>query len=113
MRTWPAPALQTNQSLSQTANALYRVDDSFANDYSPGDQPTIFAIMLEAERAELAEIGSGSAAESESNAEMNGTFIMMDGAGMSVRYTTGVRNRGSSSRNNPPNNFRINLLHQV
>ncbi|MCA9184566.1 MAG: lamin tail domain-containing protein, partial [Planctomycetales bacterium] len=108
-RTWPAPALQLDDTLAQTANALYQVDNSFTDNYQPGDAPTVYVVMTEAERAELAQIGSGSQAEAESNAQMNATYIMFDGTGMSARYTAGVRNRGSSSRNDPPNNHRINL----
>lgn len=108
-RTWPAPAIQLDQSLAQTANALYRVDDSFSQAYAPGDQPVFYVVMTESERAELEDIGTGTQAEAESNAQMNATFIQLDGAGLTFRYTAGVRNRGSSSRNDPPNNHRINV----
>ncbi len=104
-RTYPAPSQPTGEQLT---NLLYQVDDSV---YS-GDQPIFRLIMTEAERAELADIGSDPSdgiAEQDSDAQMNGTFISMDGTGTEVRYNVGIRNRGKGSRNDQPNNYRVNL----
>jgi len=54
-------------------------------------------------------IGSKSNGEQNTDAQMNGTFISVDGAGTSVRYTTGIRNRGHGSRNRKPNSYRVNF----
>lgn len=80
-------------------NALYQVDDST---YS-GAQPLYKMIMTENERAELQTIPSQSSLQGP-NAQMNGTFISFDGAGTSLHYLVGIRNRGHGSRTaNPPN----------
>lgn len=100
-RTWPAP---TDASGTQGANALYQVDDTT---YS-GNLPIYRIIMTEAERAELVDIGNGGPnGDHNSNAQMNATFIAVDGTGTDVRYVTGVRNRGNGSRLGPPNNYRV------
>ena len=102
-RTWPAP---TDDAGSQGANALYQVD----NELSPPDAPLYRIIMTDAERAEIAEIGNGGPdADHLSNANMNATFIAVDGTGTDLRYLAGVRNRGNGSRLGPPNNYRVNL----
>lgn len=104
-RTWPGPAQDENGvALGQVCSALYQVDDS---DYT-GTYPLYRMVMTEAERAELAQIGTVSA-ESGSDAQMNGTFISLDATGMEVRYTVGFRNRGHGSRNRKPNNQRVNF----
>ena len=102
-RTWPAPALASADDGSgptgQVVNALYQVDDST---YS-GAQPLYKMIMTENERAELQTIPSQSSLQGP-NAQMNGTFISFDGAGTSLHYLVGIRNRGHGSRTaNPPN----------
>ena len=106
-RTWPAAALDTDgiTVLGQVANALYQVDDSTYE----GAQPLYKIIMLEAERAELEEIGDDSASESRTSAKMNTTFISIDAAGIDVRYTVGTRNRGEGSRYRQPNSYRVNF----
>jgi len=108
MRNWPAPALDTDGApLGQVANALYQVDDST---YS-GTFPVYKLIMKDADRIELAQIGSSSwPGESESDAQMNGTFISSDGVGDVMRYTVGIRNRGHGSRNKKPNSYRVNFI---
>jgi hypothetical protein len=104
-RTWPGPAQDENGvALGHVCNALYQVDDS---NYT-GTYPLYRMMMTEAERAELAQIGTVSA-ESGSDAQMNGTFISLDATGVEVRYTVGFRNRGHGSRNRKPNNQRVNF----
>ncbi|HEV8379411.1 MAG TPA: lamin tail domain-containing protein, partial [Tepidisphaeraceae bacterium] len=105
-RTMPGPS---DNGGGQGANALYQVDDAV---YS-GSAPIYRFIMTEAERAELADIGNpGNGSENNepnSNAQMNTTFIAMDGVSTAVRYTAGARNRGHGSRDNVPNNYRLNV----
>ncbi len=104
-RTWPAPAQDSDGSLlGQVCNALYQVDDST---YS-GTYPLYKMVMTEAERAELAQIGTVSYPGSD--AQMNGTFISSDATGTEVRYTLGIRNRGHGSRSRKPNNYRVNFV---
>ena len=107
VRTWPAPARMAAGSLAQAANALYQVDD-VAYTVSPGAPGIHRIIMTAAEREDLREIGDGGG-DQESNAQMNGSFITVDGISTEVRYTVGVRNRGHGSRIGPPNNFRVNI----
>src|SRR5258706_6227427 len=96
----------TDASATQGANALYQVDNAV---YS-GTQPIYRFIMTEAERAEMADIGNGGPnTDQNSDAQMNGTFIAMDGVSAEVRYNIGIRNRGHGSRLGPPNNFRLNI----
>lgn len=105
-RTWPAPAIDTDGTpLGQAANALYQVDDS---DYA-GTFPLFKVIMKEANRTELAVIGAPNSADQTSDAQMNATFISLDGNGANFRYVTGVRNRGHGSRDMQPNNYRVNF----
>ena len=97
-------------TVSAGARYLYQVDDSFEpNDPSGGSEFPIYRlIMTEAERAELAQLGSSSS-ESRSNAQFNGTFISVNGAEVEARYLVGVRNRGAGSRTADPNNYRVNI----
>ncbi len=107
-RTWPA---QASPALGQVTNALFQVDDSYDPNlpWIPGSQPIYRVIMTEAERAELAQIGSASS-QADSDAQMNATFISQDGTDIRIRYNVGVRNRGNGTRDNPPNNYRINFV---
>ncbi len=108
IRSWPAPTADSGQ----VTNLLYQVDDSFDAHaaWQPTSDPVLRLIMTEAERAELADIGDGgNGNEDNSNAQMNATIIYQDGTGIDVRYNAGIRNRGHGSRDNPPNNYRINL----
>jgi hypothetical protein len=98
-RTWPGP---TDVTGAQQANALYQVDDAT---FVAG-QPQFRLIMTEAERLELDDIGNGGG-DSASNAQMNGTFVSVDGAGTDVRYLAGFRNRGGGSRTAVVNNYRV------
>ena len=110
-RSWPAPALPAADDLIGTptnvVNALYQVDDNAANEFVASGQPMLKLIFTEAERVELAGIPcSGS---QNTDAEMNATFVSMDGQGIGVRYQSGVRNRGNSSRCANPPNYRVNF----
>jgi hypothetical protein len=98
-RTWPAPSQPTN---TQLTNCLYQVDNAVVG----LAQPLYKLIMTEAERAELAVIDSTDYA---SDAQMNGTFISMDGTGTQLRYLCGFRNRGHGSRNRTPHNYRVDF----
>jgi hypothetical protein len=107
-RTYPAviPPL----SSARTANLLYQVD----NESYGGSQPIYRMIMTEMERAELYQIGSGCAGGMDSDAEMNATWISIDGIASSgssteIRYNIGVRNRGHGSRSARPNNYHVNI----
>ncbi len=111
-RTWPAPSLVDNVP-QQATNALYWVDASFdaGAPWIPGSQPVYYLVMTEKERAELALIGSRSNGEEDSDAQMNGTFISIDGTGIELRYNVGIRNRGHGTRTGPPNNYHVNFPH--
>ena len=113
VRTWPAPC-DVDGGDQQAANALYLVDDSHVDpaDRVPGTQPTYTIIMTEAERADLADIGAGGG-DQNSDAQMNATFISVDGNEAKLRYIAGVRNRGHGSRGQPPNNYRVNLANDL
>ena len=113
-RTWPA-AVRTSdigvqpETFAQQANALMQVDDSFDPDalfQAPGSQPVYRLIMTAAEKAELLQIQTNSA-QMNSDATMNLTFISHDGTGVEVHYLAGLRNRGTSSRFGPPNNYHV------
>ncbi len=108
VRTWPSASLPDGL---QETNLLYQVDDAFdpAMLPLPGERWQYKLIMTEAERAELEEIGSGSSIEARTNAQMNGTFIAVTPGGIDVRYNVGLRNRGNGSRDNLPNNIRVNI----
>jgi len=108
-RTWPAPS-EVDGVGRQVTNALYLVDDSHVApaDRPPGTKPTYAIIMTETERAELADIGAGGG-DQNSDAQMNATFISVNGSDVEARYIAGVRNRGHGSRGQPPNNYRVNF----
>lgn len=103
--------LLTSPSNAPLTNRLYQVDDAYnpAVAWTPESQPVYRLIMTEAERQELADIGRNVGGAASSNAQMNGTFIVVDGTGVEVRYNVGIRNRGHGSRLGPPNNYRVNL----
>ncbi|KKL19422.1 hypothetical protein LCGC14_2465620, partial [marine sediment metagenome] len=109
VRMWPGPTKPTNQQL---ANLLYQVDNSFDPNapWDPENQPVYYLVMTEAERAELATIGTLGYTRP-SDAQMNGSFFSADGTGVKVRYNVGIRNRGHGSRGGPPNNYRVNFVH--
>jgi hypothetical protein len=114
-RTWPASSDMSNigEGLQQVTNLLYQIDDSFDPDaqWTPGDKPIFYFVMTEAERARLADIGDVSDYEAYSEAQMNGTFISIDGVDTKIRYNVGFRNRGEGTRGVPPNNYRVNFRH--
>ena len=100
-RIWPAPAL-IDGAPAQAANLLYQVDDSVYG----GAQPLYRLILTAADQAELSQINRNSPPppcpnndQTRSHAEMNGTFISLDGTGVACRYNVGIRNRGNGSRN--------------
>ena len=103
-RTWPGPVT----GKGQTANCLYQVDDSFTEDWTPGDQPVFRAILTAQEWIELDDIEKYN---EDSNAQRNVTFVSTNGVGTDVRYEAGMRNRGNGSRGTNPHNQRINLPH--
>jgi hypothetical protein len=115
-RTWPAPARTSDpgvvpETFGQVTNLLVLVDDAFnaaATFLTPADAPIYRLIMTNAERTELATIGSTSG-QQQSEALMNGTFISHDGTGVKVRYQCGFRNRGFGSALGPPNNFHVSF----
>lgn len=115
-RTWPAPSL-VDGAFRQVTNALYIVDDSFdpQTARTPGAHPVYYLVMTESERTELDQIGDEQyngdlfAAEPMSDAQMNATFISVDGTGANIRYQAGVRNRGNRKRADPPMSFRVNF----
>lgn len=98
-RTWPAPVLDEFGNPAQAANAIYQVDDSAYT----GTQPFYRIIMTEAERQQFEFINR------QSDAQMNCTFITIDGVSTEVRYLCGVRIRGAGSRGRNPPNYRLNL----
>ena len=107
MRTYPNVIPPANSS--RTANLLYQVDEGV---YS-GSQPIYRVIMTEMERQELYEIGRG-CPSMDSDAQMNATWITMDGVvsggtTTQVRYNVGVRNRGHGTRPSNPNNYHVNI----
>jgi hypothetical protein len=106
-RSWPAPAIASADGAApagQEVNALYQVDDTVHG----GAQPLYKIIMTETERAELAAIPSQSSNQGP-NAQMNATFVSIDGTGTELRYLAGVRNRGHGSRRANPPNYRVNF----
>lgn len=111
VRTWPAPSL-VDGTPEQINNALLIVDGGLGPDWTPGSQPVQYLIMLERERDELAYIGSHGG-DGPSDAEMNGTFINVDGTGVAVHYVVGIRNRGGTSRvaGSYRNNYRVDFPH--
>ncbi len=113
-RTWPALARTSDigvlpETFAQVTNALVQVDNTFdanALFQAPGSQPIYRLIMTAAEKAELTQIQT-TAAQADSDALMNLTFISHDGTGVEVRHLAGLRNRGTGSRLGPPNNYHV------
>jgi len=105
-RTWPAPALNASDlgsgNLGQVANAMFQVDDSI---YS-GASPLYKLIIAADEITTLSTIFNNSA---NSDAQVNATFISVEGNQIERRYLTGIRNRGHGSRFGNPHNYRINF----
>jgi hypothetical protein len=102
VRTWPAP---TDDAGTQGANALYQVDDTV---YA-GDQPMYKLIIPAKEWADWTSLNSGGGRWSD--AQMNGTFIALDGTAPEIRYTCAIRNRGAGTRASNPHNLQVNIPH--
>ncbi len=100
-RTWPAATADAGQ----VTNALYQVIDEFNPDspWQPGNPPVYYQIMTAAERQEFANI------DRRSDAQMNATFISVNGEGIKLRHNVGIRIRGSGSRNEATPNNRIDI----
>ena len=113
-RTWPAPGM-VDGTPQQVTNAFYQVNDSAGMNkgWIPGSQPIYYLIMTEQDRSELEDIGDENysgilfAAEPMSNAQMNATFVSIDGVYTDIRYNVGVRNRGNRKRADPPMCYRV------
>ncbi len=111
VRTWPAPSMMDGVP-QQVTNALYQVDAALdvGTYWRIGGQPLYYIVMTEMERGRLAYIGTHSGQDGP-DAQMNGTFISIDGTGVELHYRVGIRNRGHGTRNGPPNNYHVNFLH--
>ena len=84
---------------------MYQVDDSERT----STQPLYKIIMTETDRLTLERIGNNIGGSANSDAQMNVTFISIDGTSTDLHYLTGVRNRGHGTRAAKPNNFRVNF----
>lgn len=110
-RTWPAPAQVTGVP-TQVLNALYQVDGSIpSSSKGVGNLPLYRIILTAADRQELADINRNVGFAAQSHAQFNATFIAEDADGTSIRYSTGVRNRGNGSATRQPQSFRVNFRH--
>jgi hypothetical protein len=117
-RTWPAATLAAEDiggPATQSANALYQVDDATLNDFggTASLQPVYKLIMTAAEANQLqtmpCNIPSGDAPRT-ADVQMNATFINLDGSGADVRYLIGIKRRGHGSRCANPRNYRIHFV---
>jgi len=108
-RTYPAPSF-IDGTPEQVTNLLYQVDATFVQDadWVPGSQPTYYLIMTGMEWGRLEYIGSHSSLDGP-DSQMNATFISVDGVDKATRYNIGVRDRGHGTRDDPPNNYRVNF----
>ncbi|MCH2061284.1 MAG: lamin tail domain-containing protein [Verrucomicrobiales bacterium] len=104
VRNWPAQV----ESGGNRCNALYQVNDNFEplSSRAPGDQPVYYLIMTDDEKEEIEDIGQSSS-RSESNAQMNVTFVSTESTSIKTIYGASVRNRGAGSREGPPNNYLV------
>jgi hypothetical protein len=98
-RTWPAPTWDTDNTFAQLANALYQVDDEVISDF----MPALRVVLTGSEYAAFPW------ANRNSDAEVNATFLSIDGDGTKIRYLSGVRIRGAGSRNQTIPNNRVNI----
>ncbi|MBC8378811.1 MAG: lamin tail domain-containing protein [Planctomycetes bacterium] len=112
-RTWPAPSL-VDGTPEQVTNLLYQADDNYDPNavWTGGSQPIYRFILTNAEKDRLRDMGDGGD-EINSNAQMNATFISIDGVDIKDRYNVGIRNRGQSTRVGPSNNYRVNFVHDA
>ena len=111
LRTYPAPSFKDGIP-EQVTNLLYHVDETIDPnaEWVPGSQPIYYLIMTGMEWGRLEYIGSNSSLDGP-DSQMNATFISVDGVDKKTRYNVGVRNRGHGTRDDPPNNYRLNLPH--
>ena len=111
VRTWPGPV----PGFGQAANLLYQVDNAYdpTAKWTPGAQPVYRLIMTAAEATELYNIVHSG--DRWSDAQMNGTFITLDGTGIKMVYQVGIRNRGGGSRSGSgtAQNYHINFPHDT
>jgi hypothetical protein len=113
VRTYPQVIPPANSQ--RTANLLYQVDSGIYN----GAQPVYRVIMTEMERQEIYQMGRGCpgtspGASMDSDAQMNATWVTVDGVmsggtSTQLRYNVGVRNRGHGTRSSNPNNYHVNI----
>jgi len=110
-RTYPAPAWRDGEP-AQAANLLYQVDDAL---YA-GTLPIHRLVLKGADLAELRQINErnppapyATSDQSRSHAQMNATFISVDGQGSELRYLADVRNRGNGSRTRSPQSYRVSF----
>jgi len=105
-RTWPAPARNAADlgggNLGQVANAMFQVDDSTYSSPAP-----LYKLIITVDEFSLLQTIFNSAPNSD--AQVNATFISVDGTGTECRYFAGIRNRGHGSRSGNPHNYRVNL----
>lgn len=105
------PTLPDGGLPGESTNYLYQINDGFdREDPLLAGQPLFFLTMTEVERAELEQIHT-TTSEAGSNAQMNASIVSIVGGDYEVRHNVGVRNRGNTSRDEQPNNFRFNFLH--
>jgi len=106
-RTWPGP---TDGAGAQGANAYFQVDNSFTpGEWNPNAQPIYRLVILQDELDAWLDQHDDGHPKNYSNAEMNATFLTIDGTGARLRYQVGVRNRGESTRGSHPHNYRVNI----
>ena len=105
-RTWPAPALNASDlgsgNLGQVANAMFQVDDSVYTGPAP-----LYKLIITAD--EITTLTTIFNSAPNSDAQVNATFISVEGTQIEHRYLAGIRNRGHGSRFGSPHNYRINL----
>lgn len=116
-RTWPAPS-----SEGQTTNCTYQVD----NEVITGSSPVYRLILTAAENAAYEELaaastgggpggpggggpGGGTSTRIDADRYFNLTLIVTRGADTTIRYLTGMRIRGNSSRNYTIKPLRISI----
>ncbi len=105
-RTWPAAAINASDlgggNLGQVANAMFQVDDSVYTGTTP-----LYKLIITAE--EIATLTTIFNSAVNSDAQVNATFLSVEGNNVERRYFAGIRNRGHGSRSGNPHNYRINL----
>lgn len=105
-RTWPAPAFNAADlgggNLGQAANAMFQVDDSVHTGPAP-----LYKLIITAD--EITTLTTIFNSAQNSDAQVNATFISVEGERVDHRYRTGIRNRGHGSRFGNPHNYRVNF----